>query len=206
VRELVETGQANTLGLMFKESSEQLEPEFDSFLSLMMDGHLPGFHPKPKNPASKKCSGQQHASSFNPRSLPPDINIDAIRENFELFSACSEQEIAVRLMRGELGLGDLVLGNIRDALQLSDTYTYTATDSEPVSIRLDPLHSILRAAQVADEDSEVDSMMSKENTGALDPAVGDSADELQPSTIVQEIGDGNASEVGSVEESVCQGV
>lgn len=165
VRELVESGQAASLGLMFEASSEHLEPEFGSLFSMLMGGVLPSADPASKNRSSRSRKQKENVQ-FPHGAMPQSVDMDAIRENFAMLSACSEEELVEKLMKGDLDLGDLGLGGTGNPLMSSDT---EASSSEPgsESEQSEPEHR--RSAACSDEASgelsELDDRGSPEGGG-----------------------------------------
>jgi hypothetical protein len=103
VRELVEAGQAGNLGAMFEASFEELEPGVDSLFSLLMGGSSFGV-----KHGSKKRSKRSKAHQYAPPpsgAFPPGFDVNRGNDMLELLSACSEQELMEKLMRGELQQG-----------------------------------------------------------------------------------------------------
>jgi hypothetical protein len=204
VRELVETGQASSLGLMYEESSGQLEPDFRNFLAALLGESLPHFCPTPQKFASEKHSTRaQHSSSLHSTAFPPGIGADAMSQNIELLSSLCMQESVEGVLPGGLCLADLVLGNPRDDLQLSAAGLHSATDSDPAHSLLGPLRSILKAAEVASADSDVSSNLSSDEAFESGPH---SADELQGCAVIEGTSEADAFEVESLSESGSQGM
>lgn len=192
VRELVETGQASSLGLMFEASSEHLEPGIDSLFSLLMgSGNLPGV----ANTKSKRSSKQD--GSVPNGAVPAHFDFEAMSEQLELLSACSEADLMGKLMRGELGLGDVGLGGgmgqMRDALKYfgADELSESSSDSESEqSDPDDPRSKSGTAAQATGQGA--DSVMSKRvhsdtgTFGGVEQADGNG----QPTVLIEEFMEG----------------
>lgn len=196
VRELVETGQAGSLGLMFETSTEQLEPGLDSFLSLLMGGNLPGSK-------SNRSKAQPHGSHVT---LPTGIAMDAISENFEFLSSCTEEELMEKLMRGELDLGDLGLGGIGEFLKCFDTQTSSETGSESGKDEPEPEQSDSCTAEAADAVSDVESVLSGEGgCGGTVPGPGNSNGGAKPTILIQEIREGDVLAFEASKGEQCSG-
>lgn len=197
VRELVETGQAGSLGLMFEASSHELQPEFESLFSMLLGG---------KRPGSKHTSKRNKPNG--PGTMPTDVvDIDAISQNIELLSACSEEELVEKIMRGELDLGGLGLGVPSDALECFDTQTSSETESESVQSEPGHLKSEFGSAETSGGVLEAGWSPSQEG-GCVSGADDSSACGVQRTILIQQVREGSelASEGSSVQEGSGRGV
>lgn len=206
VRELVETGQASSLGLMFQSSSEQLQPGFDSLLTLLMGRDFPSNGPGLKWKSKRRMADVPVDWNAD---VPVDFDFEAIGKNFDFLSSLSEQELADKVMGGGLGLVGLGDGGMIHALQGFDTCTLSDTGSESRHSDLESEHSESRSAESVAA-SDVEAELADGGRGGDWGSEAHSARDVQATVLIQEIqsGDGHgvASQASGAEDCFKSGV
>lgn len=194
VRELVETGQDGSLGLMFQTSTQQLQPEPSSLFSMLMGTKMPGSAPKSKRRGDRRGSRGKGYTSLPKTGLPAGINLGGLEDNLELLASFSDDELMQKLMKGELQLQDLGLFGMDDAFNSFNSEASSETSSQSGTSVLGEVRSENCDSDAADAVSDTDSVHSEEcGIGGVEARKDRSSEGTQRTVLIQEVRVENAS-------------